>query len=118
MTERINEPPWGRCLQGAVDARWAVDVAVECYCFLRNIIVDPPNHDPLTFTSQKWCFSFFRAFRLDETLRPQIVPIVVVAGGHQSPVLLEEFNAPNESSVAAMGASLVTKQAGRVPQHD
>ena len=24
MTERINEPPWGRCLQGAVDARWVV----------------------------------------------------------------------------------------------
>ena len=28
------------------------------------------------------------------------------------------FNAPNESSVAALGASLVTKQAGRVPQDD
>ena len=26
MTERINEPPWGRCLQGAVDARWVVVV--------------------------------------------------------------------------------------------
>ena len=24
MTERINEPPWGRCLQGAVDDRWVV----------------------------------------------------------------------------------------------
>ncbi len=24
LTERINEPPWGRCLQGAVDARWVV----------------------------------------------------------------------------------------------
>ena len=30
----------------------------------------------------------------------------------------EAFNAPNETSVAALGASLVTKQAGRVPQHD
>ena len=30
----------------------------------------------------------------------------------------EAFNAPNESSVAALGASLVTKQAGRLPQHD
>ena len=30
----------------------------------------------------------------------------------------EAFNAPNESSVAARGVSLVTKQAGRVPQHD
>ena len=30
----------------------------------------------------------------------------------------EAFNAPNESSVAALGASLVTKQAGRVPQRD
>ena len=27
MTERINEPPWGRCLQGAVDVRWVVVVA-------------------------------------------------------------------------------------------
>ena len=24
LTERINEPPWGRCLQGAVDVRWVV----------------------------------------------------------------------------------------------
>ena len=30
----------------------------------------------------------------------------------------EAFDTPNESSVAALGASLVTKQAGRVPQHD
>ena len=29
MTERINEPPWGRCLQGAVDARWVVVVVVS-----------------------------------------------------------------------------------------
>ena len=28
MTERLNEPPWGRCLQGAVDARWVVVVFV------------------------------------------------------------------------------------------
>ena len=27
-TERINEPPWGRCLQGAVDERWVVVVVV------------------------------------------------------------------------------------------
>ena len=26
ILERINEPPWGRCLQGAVDARWVVVV--------------------------------------------------------------------------------------------
>ena len=24
ILERINEPPWGRCLQGAVDAHWVV----------------------------------------------------------------------------------------------
>ena len=24
LTEQINEPPWGRCLQGAVDVRWVV----------------------------------------------------------------------------------------------
>ena len=35
MTERINEPPWGRCLQGAVDARWVV-VAVVCCCCCRR----------------------------------------------------------------------------------
>ena len=28
LTERINEPPWGRCLQGAVDVRWVVVVVV------------------------------------------------------------------------------------------
>ena len=28
MTERIDEPPWGRCLQGAVDARWVVVVCL------------------------------------------------------------------------------------------
>ena len=28
LTERINKPPWGRCLQGAVDARWIVAVVV------------------------------------------------------------------------------------------
>ena len=28
LTERITEPPWGRCLQGAVDARWVVVVVV------------------------------------------------------------------------------------------
>ena len=29
----------------------------------------------------------------------------------------EAFDTPNESSVAILGALLVTKQAGRVPQH-
>ena len=29
ILERINEPPWGRCLQGAADARWVV---VVCCC--------------------------------------------------------------------------------------
>ena len=29
MTERVNEPPWGRCLQGAVDVRWVVVVVVS-----------------------------------------------------------------------------------------
>ena len=28
ILEWINEPPWGRCLQGAVDARWVVVVVV------------------------------------------------------------------------------------------
>ena len=26
--QRINESPWGRCLQAAVDARWVVAVVV------------------------------------------------------------------------------------------
>ena len=33
LTERINEPPWWRCLQGAVDVRWVVAlrfVALRC----------------------------------------------------------------------------------------
>ena len=30
LTERINEPPWGRCLQGAVDVRWVVVVVLLC----------------------------------------------------------------------------------------
>ena len=30
LTERINEPPWGRCLQGAVDVRWVVVVLLCC----------------------------------------------------------------------------------------
>ena len=30
ILERINEPPWGRCLQGAVGARWVVVVVVGC----------------------------------------------------------------------------------------
>ena len=29
----INEPPWARCLQGVVDARWGVVVVVVC-CFV------------------------------------------------------------------------------------
>ena len=28
ILERINESPWGRCLQGAVGARWIVVVVV------------------------------------------------------------------------------------------
>ena len=31
ILEWINEPPWGRCLQGVDDARWVV-VVVVCYC--------------------------------------------------------------------------------------
>ena len=30
LTERINEPPWWRCLQGAVDVRWVVVVVLRC----------------------------------------------------------------------------------------
>ena len=33
ILERINEPSWGRCLQGAVDARWVV---VVCCCCRRR----------------------------------------------------------------------------------
>ena len=32
ILERINEPPWGRCLQGVVDARWTVVVVVVVVC--------------------------------------------------------------------------------------
>ena len=37
LTERINEPPWGRCLQGVVDARWVV----VCCCLLFVVVVAP-----------------------------------------------------------------------------
>ena len=37
ILERINEPPWGRCLQGAVDAHW---VAV-CCCLVFAVVVAP-----------------------------------------------------------------------------
>ena len=37
LTERINEPPWGRCLQGAVDARWVV----VCCGLLFVVVVAP-----------------------------------------------------------------------------
>ena len=30
ILERINESPWGRCLQGAVGARWVVVVVLLC----------------------------------------------------------------------------------------
>ena len=32
MTERINEPPWGRCLQGVDDARWVVVLLLLLCC--------------------------------------------------------------------------------------
>ena len=32
LTERINEPPWGRCLQGAVDVRWVVVLCCVVLC--------------------------------------------------------------------------------------
>ena len=36
LTERINEPPWGRCLQEAVDVRWVVVVVVVLLCCRRR----------------------------------------------------------------------------------
>ena len=32
MTERINKPPWGRCLEGAVDVRWVVVLLLLLCC--------------------------------------------------------------------------------------
>ena len=43
MTERINEPPWGRSLEGAVDVRWVV-VFLFC-CF---VVVVAPQGSGLT----------------------------------------------------------------------
>ena len=34
--QRINEPPWARCLQGAVDARWVVVGGVVVVCCRRR----------------------------------------------------------------------------------
>ena len=56
LTERVNEPPGGRCLQGVVDVRWVV---VECYCFLINIIVDPPQPwNPHLYSVIEMLFTF------------------------------------------------------------
>ncbi len=38
LAERINEAPWGRCLQGAVDARWVVVVVVVA------VVLSSPPH--------------------------------------------------------------------------
>ena len=40
--QRINESPWARCLQGAVDARWVVVVIVVvgcCGCLFVVVVV-------------------------------------------------------------------------------
>ena len=39
ILDRINEPPWGRCLQGVVGARWVVDVC----CLLLFVVVVAPQ---------------------------------------------------------------------------
>ena len=41
-------------------------------------MLPPPNHDPLTFTPQKLCFSLFRAFRCRVSLSAQGDTFVVV----------------------------------------
>ena len=40
LTERINEPPSGRCLQGAVDVRWVVVVVVVVVVASQGVILD------------------------------------------------------------------------------
>ena len=40
LTERINEPPWGRCLQGSVDVRWVVVVVVVVVASQGGVILD------------------------------------------------------------------------------
>ena len=39
LTERINEPPWGRCPQGVVHAQWVVVVVVDCCLLLLLFVV-------------------------------------------------------------------------------
>ena len=63
ILERINESPWARCLQGAVDDV-VVDVVDECYCFLIYIIVGPPQPGPPHFYFAKVMFSTFSAVSL------------------------------------------------------
>ncbi len=41
LAERINEAPWGRCLQGAVDVRWVVVVVVLLFCFIELVSSSP-----------------------------------------------------------------------------
>ena len=61
ILERINEPPWARCLQGAVDARWVVLVVVVVVvvvvvcCFSRRC-------GSVCFDSFSCCYSYRRSF--------------------------------------------------------
>ena len=41
--ERINEPPWARCRQGAVDARWVV-VCCLLFVVVVVVVVAPQGH--------------------------------------------------------------------------
>ena len=45
LREPINEPPWGRCLQGVDDARWVV---VCCLLLLFVVVVVAPQGSGLT----------------------------------------------------------------------
>ena len=56
MTERINEPPWGRCLEGAVDVRWVVVVLFCCFV----VVVGPQG---LGLTSSRALGSTVRLLR-------------------------------------------------------
>ena len=69
--------------------------------------------------------TFFCVFRISQNRKKSISAkkhknIANLASGppKSDSTRREDSDSVNESSVAALGASLVTKQAGRVPQHD
>ena len=71
-----------------------------------------------SYTDSPWSRGQIRFCFVAKKTRNETKKQQVPGPGGNDRTRREAFNVPNESSVAALGASLVTKQAGRLPQHD